>query len=63
MIQEFLYPSKSSDETHRVLLYEDGTLSCSCRGYSTPNKCWHLRDAAKKQGKELEIGTYGARLK
>jgi ATP-dependent DNA ligase len=62
--QQFKYPSSSSKTTvHTVNVYEDDRISCSCRGFSTPNKCWHVKDAAEvKLGRALVIDTFGAYL-
>lgn len=62
-IHEFDYLSSSDDSiTHVVRIYADGKVSCSCRGFTTPNKCWHAKDAAAKLGRELDVQHFGASL-
>jgi hypothetical protein len=61
MVQEFSYPSGSSKATHWVKVDGD-KITCRCRGFNTPKKCWHVRDVAEKLGRELDISAFGARL-
>lgn len=57
------FPSKSEPgEKHWVSVYDDDTISCSCRGFSTPSKCWHVRKVAKNLGRVLDLSTWGASL-
>lgn len=57
------YSSDSSPDTvHTVNIYDDGRISCSCRGFRSPKKCWHVRKEAEKLGKALNISTFGATL-
>ncbi len=51
------YPSKSNPngKPHVVTLHDDGRLVCTCRGFRTPDKCWHIKAA----GDELVRGGPG----
>lgn len=63
IVHTFTYPSSRENvHPHTVVVYDTGKVSCSCRGFSTPNKCWHIRDAAKRLGHELDTSTWGASL-
>jgi hypothetical protein len=62
IIGEYFYESSSDDVQHKVTVYKNGTISCSCRGFSTPNRCWHVRDRADKLGRILDTSTWGASL-
>lgn len=43
------FPSKSNAfQSHTVTLHDDGRLICSCRGFRSPNKCWHIEDVGKQ---------------
>lgn len=53
-MKQFLYPSSSDVKVnHTVTVYPDNRITCSCRGYRSPNKCWHFRDTAKKLGIDI----------
>lgn len=55
-MKQIFYPSDSnSDVTHTVTVYPDNRITCSCRGYRSPNKCWHFRDTAQKLGIDIGI--------
>jgi hypothetical protein len=57
------YPSDSDmGVTHVVNIYEDDTISCSCRGFNSPTKCWHVKKEAAKRGRMLDVSTWGAKL-
>jgi hypothetical protein len=62
IVGQFPYESSSEDRQHMVTVYKTGVISCSCRGFSTPNKCWHVRDRADKLGRVLDTSTWGAML-
>lgn len=50
-MKQFFFKSESdSSVTHAVNVYEDGRITCSCRGYRSPNKCHHFREIAAKFG-------------
>lgn len=52
-----LYSSKSNSTIeHTVTLKDNGSLVCTCRGFRTPNKCWHVKDFATKHGLNIAIG-------
>jgi|SRR6185503_6503709 len=56
------YLSSDGETKHWVVVYDDDSISCSCRGFSTPSKCWHVKKEAKDMGLELDISTWGAKL-
>lgn len=47
-MQTFSYPSRSSNQSHTVTVTDDNRILCTCRGFQTPNKCWHVREVAAK---------------
>lgn len=49
-VQVFEYPSRSSDDIHKVTVGANNHLHCTCTGFRTPSKCWHVRDVAEKLG-------------
>lgn len=44
------YGSRSSASTKHVATFDTDsrTATCSCRGFRSPNRCWHVRDIAEK---------------
>lgn len=48
-----------STPTLNYYLYResDGDISCTCYGYRSPNKCWHVRRLKERveQGLDLEL--------
>lgn len=48
----YRFPSRSSDAVHTVTV-EHGRITCTCRGFSTPSRCWHVREVAEKEGINL----------
>lgn len=55
-MKTFKFASKSSGEEHTTTLHDDGRLTCTCRGYRTPSKCWHVKEVAEKEGLDIVIG-------
>lgn len=49
----FEFPSRSSSATHTVTV-EGTNIKCTCNGYRSPSKCWHVREVAEK----LDIPTH-----
>lgn len=43
-MKTYLFKSKTNpdDPPHRTTVHDDGTVSCSCRGFLTPKGCWHV---------------------
>jgi hypothetical protein len=48
--QTFPFPSRSSNATHTVTVGANGHLVCTCPGFRSPSKCWHVREVAEKLG-------------
>jgi hypothetical protein len=62
-IERINYPSGSDmGVSHTVNIYADDTISCSCRGFRSPSKCWHVKKEAEKRGRMLDVTTWGAKL-
>ena len=55
-MKTFQFPSKSSDATHVVTLHDGGKLTCTCRGFKTPSRCWHVKKIAEQEGLTAVIG-------
>jgi len=53
----FSFPSSSNPKlTHQVSVYPDGKITCTCMGFKTPTKCWHVKQIAEKEGLTVVIG-------
>lgn len=50
------FPSSSGHEIHTWTLHDDGRLTCTCRGFRTPSKCWHVKKVAVDEGLNIAIG-------
>jgi hypothetical protein len=47
-MRRFRYASRSSKGVvHITTAHDDGRIVCTCRGYSTPNRCWHVKRVAE----------------
>ncbi len=56
-MKQFKFESGSEKGVyHTVTLHDDDHLTCSCRGFRTPSKCWHVKDVATKEGLNVVIG-------
>jgi hypothetical protein len=43
------YESSSKPGTyHYVTLQPDNSITCSCIGFHSPNKCWHYKEEMRK---------------
>ena len=49
-VQTFKFKSRSEDTEHTVTVGANGHLHCTCRGFKTPSRCWHVRDVADQLG-------------
>jgi hypothetical protein len=47
-MKTYKYKSSSGDKDHTTTLHDDGRITCTCRGYRSPSKCWHVGDVAEK---------------
>lgn len=49
-IQTFKFPSRSDEGEHTVTVGANNHVSCTCRGFRSPSKCWHVREVAERLG-------------
>jgi hypothetical protein len=56
-MKKFDFPSRSNPiESHTVTLHDGERLTCTCRGFRTPNRCWHVKKVAEDLGLNVVIG-------
>lgn len=49
-VQTFTFPSRSTDDTYVVTVGANQHLHCTCPGFRSPSRCWHVRDVADELG-------------
>lgn len=46
--QTFKFPSRSSDAEHTVTVGANNHMHCTCNGFKSPSKCWHVREVSER---------------
>lgn len=49
------FASSSGSEDHTTTLHDDGQLTCSCRGFKSPSRCWHVKQVATDERLNITI--------
>jgi ATP-dependent DNA ligase len=56
-MKKWEFPSTSNPNQKHTVTLANGSIICSCRGFRTPNRCWHARKIAEQEGVKLVLTT------
>ena len=62
-LETYIVPSRSSDRSYAVTIFEDETANCTCESYKFRRSCSHIRGVAEHRAARVACASLNARVR